>query len=1100
MAGRRADVKSGASRHAPECIPVHAVVCIPVHPSGTSVPRVPTSGEVCGRSRGLFVGPTGLEASRASQVKGKSSQGQVKSRASQVKGKSSQGQVKSRQVQSSQVRSRQGKGPVSPGSTQGNIRVGVAGMSDTGVAQRWVQYSVLCTALDWTWVRQWGVCLLRRKGGRMGSNLATSPTPVCLGRPSTQRMKERPQQRGLVQPRDRPMFRNCACARRQQTPAVTVSVSAALVAAAAAMATDSQDYQAYVEEYHSDGSDGVPFKGRKSPSSPAVANVSTKRSHPSDLDKEKPPAAAQQQRAPASVDQRSDSGYSSITHATVGSADSAPSASAHHQRSPPVAPVAPVAPATTAPVPSQPAPAPAPKPRRPTVSQQRVDSSRPETLARRDSHSSRPSAQRRPTVSSQEKRDRRHSRPVVDAVCTDPTCTGCGPTAPSQPQRRRPDLQQPSQSAHNVSRLTAASTSDQRSMRSDPSTYYSSPPSPTFTRQHAQYTQGAAVIQPAMTRPRAGSRARPMSYSGETGSQYHVPGMPVAYPSPPQERERGPPLSNSAAFHRGVSQYHMPSPMPPYTGQSAHTPAYYTPPFPHNQTSPPYEPQHRPGLPQRRPSVYGTHGTRNGGPAPLVMQAPREPSRPSARYGAPQPQSATQPTFPAPLQIGAEPYDSYGSSEEDSSSEEEPYQAPARAPRLPRVPQAPPAVPAPPALMAPPKIKRSKSKAQRPAMIHAHTTQGPHVDRKSRRQSIIQDHRSGRELHPRDVEALPSRARSRPAPAHTQSDYVTSRGQVIVNKADRRRSGQVYEMDDYEQYAKSRARQDAQKALEAKEARAAERAAEARAVAEAKAFHLEKAQAKAAHEERYQAERLAERKQQNRKSRGYHPPGAFDSESEDDEDDESEEDHTPAPVALRRSRRPTDVEQPKGKATVITKSKRKTDAAEDYISAQRGSRDSYADQTYQVARRKSRANLYSEDSGSSHSKGSDKQSQSNRTAVTSNGSNEIRLRVDASAPLSLAFNGDMEGRNLQIVPTGDGMADIIIGGRNGESIYRGSERGSIMASTPKAIMANQARRDAEDIMTERSGRSGRSRRDSRVVRDMRDDRDVEHHPLRRYRS
>ncbi|KAI8931345.1 hypothetical protein NX059_011684 [Plenodomus lindquistii] len=838
------------------------------------------------------------------------------------------------------------------------------------------------------------------------------------------------------------------------------------------MATDSQDYQAYVEEYNSDQSDAVNFKGRKSPSSPAVANVSTKRSHPSDLDKEKPPAQE-------NVDQRSDSGTLSYSHPPR----------------PPSPPSPPVAPATTAPAFSQPAPPAAPKPRRPTVSQ-RVDSSRPETLSRRDSHSSRPSSQRRPTITAQEKRDRRNSRVVVDPPCTDPNCTGCGPTPPppSQPQRRRPDLQQPSHSARDVSRL-ASSTSDQRSMRSDPSTYYSSPPSPTFTRQQAQYTQGAAVIQPAMTRPRAGSRAaRHMSYTGEPGLPYHAPPMPAGYPSPPQdrERERGPPLSNSA-YQRGVPQYHnMPPPMAPYMPRPVQAPGYYPPQYNHNQTSPPYEPPQRPGLPQRRSSVYGPRGTRNGAPPPLVMQAPREPGRPSARYGG-QPQSATQPTFPAPLQIEAEPYESYSESDDEYSSDEEQYQAPGRAPRPPRAPQPPPAAPAPPALMAAPKIKRSKSKAQRPAMIHAHTTQGPDVDRKSRRQSMIQDHQSG--------EGLPVRTRSRPAPAHAQSDYVTSRGQVTVNKADRRRSGQVYNESDYEEYKRARAREDAQKALDAKEAK---RAAEAKAIEEAKARHLAQAQARAAHEERYQAERLAaERKQQNRKSHNYHPPGAFDSESEEDEEDEdeSDDDQPPAPVALRRSRRPTDAEQPKGKPVVITKSKRKTDAAEDYISAQRGSRDSYADQTYQVARRKSRGGLYSEDSGSSHSKGSDKQSQSNRTAVTSNGSNEIRLRVDASAPLSLAFNGDMQGRNLQIVPTGDGMADIIIGGRHGESTYHASERGSIMGSTPKAIMAaNQARRDAEEIMTERSGRSGHTKRESRVVRDPRDDRDAEHHPLRRYRN
>lgn len=886
------------------------------------------------------------------------------------------------------------------------------------------------------------------------------------------------------------------------------------------MASDSPDYQAYVEEYHSDQSDAVPFKGRKSPSSssspPAVANVSTKRSHPSDLDKEKPPALAH-----VHADHRSDSGYSSVTHATVGSADSAPSATAAPASAAAAASSKPAASKPSTPIPTAPTPPTAAvKPRRPTLSQ-RVDNLPPETLGRRDSHVSRPPAMRRPTLSSHDKRERRNSRAVVDNECTDPTCLDCGPMAPPhrQPPRRRPDLHQPSQSARDVSRLV--STSDQRSMHSDPATYYSSPPSPPLVRQQPRYAaQGTAIIQPAMSRPRASSRVRPTSYNGEPGPRYHASGMALSYPSPPQERERerGPPVSNSAAYQRGASQYHVAPSMVPYNmASSTQVPGYYPTQYNHNQTSP-YESLQRPALAQRRPSIYGTHGTRNGGPAPLVMQPPREPTRPSARYGI-QAQSATQPSFPPPLQIEDE---SYSSQEQDSSSDEESYQGSARAPRLPRAPPAPPAAPAPPPLMPPPKIKRSKSKAQRPTMIHAHTTQGPDVDRKSRRQSIIHD-RSSRETHRREHESLPSRPRSRPAPAHTQSDYVSSRGQVTVNKADRRRSGQLYHMD-YQEYARARDREQAQSALDAKEARAAERAAaEARAIEKVKARVLAKAQAHAAHEERYQAERSAERKQRNAKSRGYNPPGAFESDGyEDDEvvvDDhdhdhdhnndhyhdsesasESDKDFEPTPAALRRSRRPTITEKPKKRATVITKSKRITDAAEDYISAQRGSRESYADQTYQVAKRKSRSHLTSEDSGSSHSKGSDRQSQSNRTAVTSNGSNEIRLRVDASAPLSLAFNGDMEGRNLQIVPTGDGMADIIIGGRNGESTYHGSERGSIMGNTPKAIMPSQARRDAEEIMTERSAHSNRSRRESRVLRDLRDSRDLEHHPLRRYRS
>ncbi|KAF1970997.1 hypothetical protein BU23DRAFT_570257 [Bimuria novae-zelandiae CBS 107.79] len=42
-------------------------------------------------------------------------------------------------------------------------------------------------------------------------------------------------------------------------------------------------------------------------------------------------------------------------------------------------------------------------------------------------------------------------------------------------------------------------------------------------------------------------------------------------------------------------------------------------------------------------------------------------------------------------------------------------------------------------------------------------------------------------------------------------------------------------------------------------------------------------------------------------------------------------------------------------------------------------------------------------------------------------SGEIRLRVDASALLNLAFKGDMEGRTLETIPAEAGYADIVIG-------------------------------------------------------------------------
>ncbi|CAN9248391.1 unnamed protein product [Alternaria alternata] len=101
------------------------------------------------------------------------------------------------------------------------------------------------------------------------------------------------------------------------------------------------------------------------------------------------------------------------------------------------------------------------------------------------------------------------------------------------------------------------------------------------------------------------------------------------------------------------------------------------------------------------------------------------------------------------------------------------------------------------------------------------------------------------------------------------------------------------------------------------------------------------------------------------------------------------------------------------------------------------------------------------------------------TAVTSNGNNEIRLRVDANAPLSLQFNGDMEGRTMRLIPGEDGMAELVISG-NPDG---GSEKGS-NAGDRKALVT---RRQAEE-MNEGSIRSHRSRRESRVVRDFQDDR------------
>lgn len=555
-----------------------------------------------------------------------------------------------------------------------------------------------------------------------------------------------------------------------------------------------------------------------------------------------------------------------------------------------------------------------------------------------------------------------------------------------------------------------------------------------------------------------------MSYSGEPGAPYWVPGMPAPYPSPPQDRGGPPP---SASAYRNMPQYHHMAPaappIAPYGPSLAQPSPYYAPPYSLHQTSPPYDAQPRPGLPSRNSSNYGT---RNG-PAPIVTQAPRDSQKYSARYGG-QPQSATQARFPNQLQLKDQADDD--SECETSSDEEEEYEyEPEPKSRLTQR-----------ELMPPPRlVKQSRAKPPRPALLHAHTTQVGDLDRGDRRrsQSIVATERPGRERAPR-VNDIPDRRTSRSRPAapqrQTQSAYETPRARVVVNnsRADRRRSAQIYDQPletTYEQYARERA------LVEARAERAAEVARAERAAEITQAKHA--AQAKA-YEDRYQAER----KKQQRNSRMVFTTDTLHDDS--DEDQDQEEELEPAPLAARR-RRPTDIDGRKGKERILeAKSKRITDAAEDYISAQRGSRDSYADQIHKAAKRASRIPSGPSDSGSSRS---DKQSQSNHTALTGSGSNEIRLRVDASAPLSLSFNGDMEGRTLQLLPAENGMADIVIGGsRGGESTYHSSERGSVLGVGRKSIMANQARRDAEE-MTERSSRSGRSRRDGRASREIWDD-------------
>ncbi|KAG9193301.1 hypothetical protein G6011_03336 [Alternaria panax] len=808
-----------------------------------------------------------------------------------------------------------------------------------------------------------------------------------------------------------------------------------------------QEMQPTVEDCFSDDSEGgsIPFQGRRSPN---AANVSTKRSHPSDLDKEMPPA---HETVPANLDLRSDSGYSSYTTATVSSTNSAQSAPP--QRSPPHVPAAPVPPQQDAPKIR----------RRPTLSDTSKPTSkpaaRPKSISRTASTSSKPPAiiqqrERRPTVTQDprlDRRDRRDSR--VEPECADPRRIKYDPNAPAPALRRRdvcPEIH-PSQSARDVNR--PSSQEDTRSMRSDPT------PSPYYPdHRQSYYAHAGAVIQPATTRPRRPSVSRPVSYTGEPGPHYHWTQGAPAYSNQPQEH--GPPPSQSALYRQSYSGHpSLPSQMAPPPVPYGASPVYHTQYG--YQMPPSYDGMQRPGMTHRN----STNIARNGPAPPLVIdQAPRD--QYSARRG--QPQSATQPRFPPQKQLQGEAFESDSESETASSDEEDDYEAEPH----PDDPYARRALMPPPA----PKLERTKSKAkpksktkklQRPSISHAYTTSDIDQVRADRRKSqpvVVNDDRTTSRHRPTKSTNEPARRQSisRPPPPSRdiQTEYPARGGQIYVHnstKAERRRSahyGKSYN-EKYAEYAEARQQEDR---------RAAE--ADAKAKAEARVRRENEI-----HEARYQADQERERKRSSKVY--YQPPPAFDDSEDEYASDPPVVPEAPAPP---RRRRPTDVDSRKVKERVPQKARRNEIKALEYINTLRGTDVPLNDHIHSAAKRASRVPSIPSHSGSS---GSDR-----HTAVTSNGNNEIRLRVDANAPLSLQFNGDMDGRTMRLIPGEDGMAELVISGNpDSESAYNGSERGSISGDR-KALVT---RRQAEE-MTEGSTRSQRVRRESRVVRDAHDDR------------
>jgi hypothetical protein len=104
---------------------------------------------------------------------------------------------------------------------------------------------------------------------------------------------------------------------------------------------------------------------------------------------------------------------------------------------------------------------------------------------------------------------------------------------------------------------------------------------------------------------------------------------------------------------------------------------------------------------------------------------------------------------------------------------------------------------------------------------------------------------------------------------------------------------------------------------------------------------------------------------------------------------------------------------------------------------------------------------------------------------------EIRLRVDANAPLSLQFNGDMEGRTMRLIPGEDGMAELVISG-NDANLYKTEQerkrqnRRPIVYQPPRSVSSSSSEGDSEGIEVPEAQTPSRRRftdKDSRRHRD-----------------
>jgi hypothetical protein len=348
-----------------------------------------------------------------------------------------------------------------------------------------------------------------------------------------------------------------------------------------------------------------------------------------------------------------------------------------------------------------------------------------------------------------------------------------------------------------------------------------------------------------------------------------------------------------------------------------------------------------------------------------------------------------------------------------------------------------PVAPPPKQLMAPPKMKSKSKQEQRPVLRHAKTTQVTQVysDRRDRRQSVSQS------------QTLPERPREKDNRASRVSTAPSSRSISVSRPAPPKRVTQSAYDTHHARVLVENPRNSRRQSYQTYEQ---------------------------AYEPQYEDDFESEQEERRRRPRSK----VYRGEEED-----------AILVTERPARRRTDASIRRAEYMVGRETARVIDDVEAYQQRTRGTYEPLTEQVHKAA--KQRASRVPSDPDRKT-----RVSQSARTTVTNGNNNgEIRLRVDASAPLSLSFNGDMEGRTLQINPAEDGMADIVIGGQRGEDDVDRSERGSVRGSR-NSMIAGSARREAEEVSV-KSGRSSQGRRE-REIESRRDrDRDAERRPLRR---